>query len=186
MALVIATGCLAGWTASRIDQYVRPTSNSVDDDSARWRFSIREMLMSILAICVFLGLVVSRLSSWQAANRQDAQIFLSRFSNSFTTGEVQLREIPAITSTDRTLIPESRYRSFMPPGVNEYIIVCPISKNGTNLWATWSYTCNAEHYDMIYQFAYAEAPAREQLPTFPLPAKSYVNATWKMIDGVPK
>ncbi|MEX2310495.1 MAG: hypothetical protein WD738_23205 [Pirellulales bacterium] len=186
MALAIATGCFAGWAAARMNQRVSRIRSAADEDSATWRLSIREMLISIVAICVLLGMAVSRVSSWQAANRQDEQEFLSRFSNSFISGNVKLLEMPAITGIDRSLIPESGYRSFMPPGVNEYIVTCPISRNGTASWAIWSYTCNAVHDDMIYKFAYAEAPTKDQLPAFPFPAKSYVNATWRMVNGVPK
>jgi hypothetical protein len=186
MALAIATGCLAGRAVTRLNRRFGRGKISTEVDSARWKLSIREMLISVVAICFFLGLAVSRMSSWQAANRQAAQLFASRFEASFNTGDVILLERPEITDVHRTLIPESNFRSFMGPGVNEYIVTCPISKDGTPSWAIWSYTCNAEHDDMIYQFAYAEAPAKDQLPTFPFPAKSYVNATWKMVDGVPK
>lgn len=84
------------------------------------------------------------------------------------------------------LVPESGYRSFMAPGVNEYRVIAPINKNGNECWGLWVYTCNGEHDDMIYQFAYAEAKHEHELPSMPFPTKAYVNATWTMVDGVPK
>jgi hypothetical protein len=58
------------------------------------------------------------------------------------------------------------------------------SRNNQKRWGVWLYTCNGKHDDMIYQFAYTESETEAGLP--PLAAKAYVNATWQMIDGVPK
>jgi hypothetical protein len=161
-------------------------NSQLSESRRRWRFSVREMLVAIFALSLMLALVFGRTRAHQASEGLARSAFLTRFETSFSTSKVQLAQKPVITGGHRALIPESGYMSFMAPGVNEYRVTAPISKNNTRLWAVWSYTCNGEHNDMIYQFAYAEAPTENQLPSSPFPAKAYVNATWQMENGVPK
>lgn len=153
--------------------------------SRRWQFSVRELLVFTFAFCGFLAIAFGRMRVEQAAESSDKAAFLARFENSFVTKGVQLLAEPNITGGHRALIPESGYTSFMPPGINEYRVTAPIVKSNQGRWAVWVYTCNGNHDDMIYQFAYAEADTEELLPLHPFPMKAYVNATWQMIDGVP-
>ncbi len=44
----------------------------------------------------------------------------------------------------------------MVPDQNEYRVIAPISKNNTDLWCVWAYTCNGDYDDWIYKFAYAD------------------------------
>jgi hypothetical protein len=172
----VLTGLGAGWLAQR----VRRSGAS----EKRWRFSLRELLVATCALCVFLALAFGRLGLDQAKAHDGRMAFLTRFESSFASNNVRLLSPPDITGGHRALIPESGYRSFMPPGINEYRVTAPILKSNQKRWAVWAYTCNGNHDDMIYQFAYAESDTEEGLP--PLPMKAYVNASWQMIDGAPK
>jgi hypothetical protein len=179
---------VTGVSAGRLSQYRLRARNDpqIDESIPRWRFSIRELLVAIFTLTLLLAIAFGRIRNHQAAESNARSAFLARFESSFTTNTVQLLQKPIIFGGDRALIPESGYRSFMPPGVNEYRIVAPISKENKELWAVWSFTCNGDHDDMIYQFAYADARTEDQLPPSPFPMKTYVGATWQMIDGVPK
>jgi hypothetical protein len=172
----VFTGVGAGWLAQRI----RRSRAS----EGRWRFSMRELLVATFALCMFLALAFGRLRVDHAKENDGKAAFLSRFENSFGSTHVRLLSPPDITGGHRTLIPESGYMSFMPPGINEYRVTAPILKNNKRRWAVWAYTCNGNHDDMIYQFAYAESDTEDGLPTFT--AKAYANASWQMIDGAPK
>ncbi len=172
----VVTGFGAGWLAQRTRR--SPASER------RWRFSVRELLVATLALCMFLALASGRIRVDHAKENERKVAFLTRFENSFGSSRVRLLSPPDITGGHRTLIPESGYMSFMPPGINEYRVTAPILKNNKRLWAVWAYTCNGKHDDMIYQFAYAESDTEEGLP--PFLAKAYVNASWQMIDGAPK
>jgi hypothetical protein len=157
-----------------------------DELVRQWRFSMREMLVAVFAISLLLAFVFGRTQAHRASESRARNTFLARFESSFAGTAVQLADAPVITGGHRNLIPESGYVSFMAPGQNEYRVTAPVFRNNTRLWAVWSYTCNGDHNDMIYRFAHAEAPTEGQLPSHPFPAKAYVNATWKMIDGVPQ
>ena len=180
----ILLGAYAGRTAQRWIK--RDDSAEVADNRWRWRFSVRELAIGVAGAALLLALVANRTRSWSMGESGKQQQFLARFETSFAAGDVKLLAPPRISELQRTLMPESGYRSFLTPGVNEYRIVAPIEKNGERMWAIWAYTCNDEHDDMIYQFSYAEAPTEELLPQMPYPIKKYVTATWRMEGGAPK
>ncbi len=176
---------LTGTGVGRLSRYVSGRVHVIEG-TKRWRFSIRELLVATFALCVFLALAFGRIRVDQSRENDGRTAFLARFEDSFVTKGVRLLSTPTITGGHRALIPESGYKSFMPPGISEYRVTAPIVKNNTKLWAVWVYTCNGKHDDMIYQFAYSESETEEALPSHPFPAKGYVNATWQMIDGAPK
>jgi hypothetical protein len=180
---------LTGVGAGRMLQYWFRGRNGSQayEGNPRWRFSIRELLVAVFALSLLMAFAFARIRDHQAAEDSARSTFLARFEASFTTNEIELLQAPRIVGGHRALVPESGYRSFMAPEVNEYRIVAPISKDNKERWAVWSYTCNGQHEDMIYQFAYAEAPTEDQLPPVPFPMKTYINQlSWRMIDGVPK
>ncbi|HEY3394857.1 MAG TPA: hypothetical protein VGK58_19285 [Lacipirellulaceae bacterium] len=180
---------LSGVVAGRLLQYWfrRRNGSQAYEGNSRWRFSIRELLVAVFALSLLLAVAFGRIRNHQAAENSARSTFLARFEASFTTHEIELLQAPIIVGGHRALVPESGYRSFMAPDVNEYRIVAPISKDNKERWAVWSYTCNGQHDDMVYQFAYAEAPTEDQLPPSPFPMKTYINQlSWRMIDGVPK
>jgi hypothetical protein len=183
-ASAVLTGVVVGnlcqlWLARRSEP--PPASRSPG-----WHFSVRELLIAMSALCVFLAIAFGRIGAREAVEHEDQADFLSRFERSFTSGRIRLTNEPEIVGVQRTLIPESGYRSFMAPGQNEYRVTARISKEGEEMWAVWAYTCNGEHDNLIYKYAYAEAKLRSQLPLPPLPPRAYVNGTWQMVDGVPK
>lgn len=171
---------LTGIGAGRLTTFTRRSG----EGGSRWRFSLRELVVATFALSVFLALGLGRMRVDRAQEQGGRAAFLARFESSFSSSGAQLLAPPDITGGHRTLIPESNYRSFMPPGVNEYRVTAPILRNNQKRWGVWLYTCNGKHDDMIYQFAYTESETEAGLP--PLAAKAYVNATWQMIDGVPK
>lgn len=180
----VATGIGLG----RLSQFWVPRDGDACNEQGRqrWSFSVREMLIAIAAVCALLAGVSVRTRAHQAAENHIKNAFLKRFEASFTTGYVRLRSQPTIIGGHRNLVPESGYRTFMAPGQNEYRVIAPISKNNTELWCVWAYTCNGDYDDWVYKFAYAEAPTREPLPKYPFPVQAYLNGTGQMVDGVPK
>jgi hypothetical protein len=158
-----------------------------------WRFSIREMLIAIAAMCILAGWFASQRRNWQDA-KEDSQIaFLNRFKESFVSGEVELLAEPRIVKQDRTSGRGLRFLSFrvpsvnefQQPGVNEYRIVAPIKAKDKTAWAVWAYQCNERANDLIYRFAYAAASEPELLPRSLYPAMRYIEGTWNMVDGDP-
>jgi hypothetical protein len=143
------------------------------------------MLVAFAAICVLAAWIGNHTREWAGIAEANQVAFLSRFKSSFSTGEVKLLAEPRIGEQQRTRMREYGPLSFRAPGVNEYRIVAPIKTKGKEVWAVWAYTCNEEANEMIYTYAYAEAPDEQQLPEFPFPAQRYIDITWRMVDGVP-
>lgn len=178
-------GLIAGRLCRRFTGAPRLTEPPKPGTQMQWRLSVRELLIGFAAMCLLLGWIIGHVRSRNTTERENLSAFLVRFESSFTSGEVTLLDDPQPYELQRTLIPESGYRQFQGPGVNEYRFVAPIEKHGERLWAVWAYTCNGEQDDFIYQFGYAEASHMSRLPQFPLPARRYVEGTWYMVDGIP-
>lgn len=180
--------CLVGVIGGRMARRFARSAPSLGDPEAgnrRWQFSTRALAVGVAAACLLLAWMFGHSRSVQTREAQNQSWFLTRFTDSFSADELQLLAEPLLDEQQRTLIPESGYRSFQPPGVNEYRIVAPIKKDGQQRWAIWAYTCNGGHGDLIYRYACAEATSQAELPPFPFPAKRYIEGTWNMIDGVP-
>lgn len=172
---------IARWSVLRFHSSPPPSERP-----RQWHFSAREMLIAVTAMSLMLALVFGRTRARHASEAVTKNAFLERFETSFETKSVALMQQPVISGGHRALIPESGFMSFNPPGVNEYRVTAPIVKDGAEIWAVWSYTCNGKHDDMVYQFAYSEAATENQLPSHPFPVKAYVNATWTLADGIPR
>lgn len=162
-------------------------------DGGHWRFSVREMLIAVAAICLLAAWIGGQTRYWQGADERSQIAFLNRFKASFVSGEVELLAEPRIEEQQRTSTRGPRFMSFrLPsvnefrmPGVNDYRIVAPIKTKDKELWAVWAYRCNGEANDFVYMFADAQASDEELLPTSLFPAMRYIEGTWDMVDGVP-
>jgi hypothetical protein len=188
--LVLASllGFAAGRFTQRLARGATRREATVSPDGGHWRFSIREMLIAIAAVCFLAAWNSGHTRHWKDAEDRNQSAFLNRFKASFSSGEVGLLAEPRIEEQQRTRMREFGPLSFRAPGINEYRIVAPVKMKEQELWAVWVFTSrkNNEHADeYVYKFAYAEAPNEEQLPDFPFPAQRYIEGTWDMVDGLP-
>ncbi len=178
--LGVAMATLSRYLANR-----RRPLELTNSDGRRWRLSVREMLIALAAISFLGAWITSQTRRWENLDQANQLAFLERFKASFSSEEVKLLAEPRIEEQERSRMREYGAFTFRGPGVNEYRIVAPIKRNDRPTWAVWAFTCNEEAHDMIYRYAYAEAPDEEQLPDFPFPAQRYVDITSNMVDGVP-
>ncbi|PHR95374.1 MAG: hypothetical protein COA78_30280 [Blastopirellula sp.] len=181
---VILTGMLAGYLAQRMR--MRYVTSAEESNSYRWQISMRELFVGTCALCIFIAMFMNRTRDWQTGESQNQQQFLTKFESSFNQDQFELIGPIHIQEQQRSIISKIGFRSFKPPGVNEYRVTAQIKKDGTPHWGVWAYTCNGAHNDMIYKFAYAEAATEEELAALPSPPQVYIDATWKLEDGVPK
>jgi hypothetical protein len=156
--------------------------------AAAWRFSLRELMVTVSVFGVVLGWNMEWIRRGQNARQKSQLAFLEQFEASFTTGEVELLAEPVMEGLHRSATWESGYRVFLPPGISEYRIKAPIRERGQKKWAIWSYMCNQNNPhggEYVFQFGYAEAAAQSQLPDAPFPLKRYVQYSTELIDGLP-
>lgn len=182
VAVACLAGLVAGGFAQRLARRAAGDEAACSPRSARWQFSLRELLLVLGALGVLLAWNGLYTADRGARERQNQQQFLARFKDSFKSGEVKLLAAPGIEERQGALM--SGF-SFKPPGVNEYRVTAQIEKDGVRRWAVWAYTCNQDEGEMIYQYAYAEAEREDQLPPSPLPTKRYIEGAWVMVDGAP-
>jgi len=189
MIVPLLIACLLGIGVGALSQRLLRGRNRSDSShstvNARWRFSIREMLVAFVAMSFLAAWISSRTHEWTGIDKEKQIAFLDRFEVSFSSGQVELTAKPRIEEQQRSRMREYGPFAFRAPGINEYRIVAPIKVNGKEVWSVWTYTCNGDAYDCIYKYAYAEAPDKEQLPQFPFPAQRYIDITGSMVDGVP-
>jgi hypothetical protein len=154
----------------------------------KWRFSLRELMVTIAVFGFVLGWNMEWIRRRQDVRQANQLAFLERFKTSFTSGEVQLLRDPELEGAHRSATSESGYRVFHTPGISEYRITAPIREAGKDKWALWSYTCGPDNSmggEHVFQFGYAEAARKSQVPAMPLPLKRYVQYSPRMIDGFP-
>ena len=184
---VCLLSAIAGRFATRL---ARSMESAADPElSTRWRFSVRELLIGFAAACLLLAWISGHSRDFGSQESRNQSALLTRFKASFISGETRLLGEPILGENQRSRM--ARGYSFRPPGVNEYRLVAPIERQGQRLWAVWFYTCNGSnsdplYHDAIYQFAYAEAASKEELPELPWPPKRYIEVTMDMVDGTPK
>jgi hypothetical protein len=157
-------------------------------DASKWRFSLRELMVTIAVFGLVLGWNMEWTRRGQNARRANQLAFLQRFKDSFTSGQVKLLAEPMMEGLHRSATWESGYRVFLPPGISEYRITAPIREAGRQKWAVWSYMCNQDNAyggEYMFQFGYAETPSQSQLPDAPFPLKRYIQYSTDLIDGLP-
>lgn len=162
--------------------------NSTSNSTSTWRFSLRELMVTIAVFGLVLGWNMEWVRRGQAARRENQRAFLERFTTSFDSGQVELLAEPTLEGLHRSVKAETGYRVFQTPGISEYRITAPIREAGREKWAVWCYTCGPDNSmggEHVFQFGYAEALSKTQLPAFPFPPKRYVQYSWQMIDGFP-
>ncbi|WP_430284930.1 hypothetical protein, partial [Salmonella enterica] len=79
----------------------------------------------------------STIRQWNEHEQTNQQKFVQRFKRSFTTGNVKLLAEPRIFE-DHTVLKASQNSL----RISEYRVSAPISKNGKELWAIWTYACD--------------------------------------------
>jgi hypothetical protein len=188
---VLTTGVMGIGVATftrNFHRRVLPSRNSTSTFAPTWRFSLRELMVTIAVFGLVLGWNMEWVRRGQAARRANQLAFLERFKASFNSGQVELLAEPSMEGLHRSVKAETGYRVFQTPGISEYRITAPIREAGQRKWAVWCYTCSQDQdarEEYVFQFAYAEATYEAHLPAFPFPPKRYIQYSTDLIDGLP-
>jgi len=187
---LLVVGLLAMAVASFVTFLLRRSAipRESPTQARAWRFSLRELMITVAVSGLVLGWNMEWFRRGQDKRSENQIAFLNQFNSSFTSGQVELLAEPTMEGLHRSVTRESGYRVFHTPGISEYRIIAPIREGGREKWAVWSYTCgpdNSTGGEHAFQFGYAEAALRSELPAFPFPPKRYIQYAPTMIDGLP-
>ena len=170
-------GCWFGFVCSKLA--ARLLSQPPENEQPSYRFSMRELLVTVLASAILITWISTFVRQWHTQENLNQAQMLQRFKDSFTSGKIKLLAEPVIVE-DHAVLKPSQHSS----GFSEYRIVAPINKADKNLWAAWSYAC----YDnsVIHRFGYVEADSKSALPGQPFPFPRILREpTLSMVDGEP-
>ncbi len=137
--------------------------------------------MAVMVCAVLTSWLSNTVRKWHVREATHQALLAEQFRNSFTTGKVKLLAKPTITE-DHALLKRSQNSS----GISEYRVIAPISKNGNELWAVWTYLCDDNLPGTVFKFGYAEAGTQNNLPPPPFPVTEYLpSPSPTMIDREP-
>jgi hypothetical protein len=181
-------GCVLGWLVAKFTRrfLADPDRNEEDSEATEYRFTIRGMLMSIAVCGALLAWISTTVARWQTREETNRELFLQRFTESFTTDNMRLAAEPEI-SEDHVLFGRlGQGRGHNSAGISEYRVTAPIEKNGLKRWAVWTYLCDERYPGTVSKFGYAETATPAALPPFPFPVAQYLREPiYPMVNGEP-
>lgn len=176
-----AVGCVFGMLSARLVKKLIPSSIDNEVCSSEYQFTLRGMLTSIMVLAFLTAWLSGTVRQWQTRETTNQATFLEQFKRSFTSGDVTLLANPEIVE-DHTIVKRSQNAS----GISEYRLTAPITKQGRELWAVWTFLCDEAYPGTVSKFGYAEAPTQIGLPPPPFPLTEYLREPiYKMVDGEP-
>lgn len=182
MILPWSVGCLLGLLAAQYaKRFVKNSETEENECRASFRLTLRGIFFAVMVSAVLTSWLSTTVRNWHMREVTHQAHFAELFKSSFSTGTVELLAEPTIIE-DHTLLKRSQNSS----GISQYRVTAPISKNGNELWAVWTYLCNDNFSGTVFKFGYAEAGSPTELPPPPFPVTEYlVYPTVMLRDGEP-